>query len=142
MKTVNMKFKGMVLTALISLGSMTAAAGEPANYNVVPLPQSIVMTKGAAFEVDADVQILAPAELQSEAEFLKQYIKELTKCDLTIVNKRAKKVRYIELAVSPTVTAKEGYVLNINQKGVTIQGGTAAGVFYGIQTLRKSLPIA
>ena len=39
MKTVNMKFRGMVLTALISLGSMTAAAGEPANYNVVPLPQ-------------------------------------------------------------------------------------------------------
>lgn len=91
MKTINMNFKGMVLTALISLGSMTAAAGEPANYNVVPLPQSIVMTKGAAFEVDADVQILAPAELQSEAEFLKQYIKELTKCDLTIVNKRAKR---------------------------------------------------
>ena len=142
MKTVNMKFRGLVLTALISLGSMTAAAGEPANYNVVPMPQKIVMTKGAAFEVDADVQILAPAELQNEAEFLKQYIKELTKCDLTIVNKRAKKVRYIELAVSPKVTAKEGYVLNINQKGVTIQGGTAAGVFYGIQTLRKSLPIA
>jgi hexosaminidase len=139
MKTINKYFKGMVLTALISLGSTTATAGGPANYNVVPLPQSIQMTKGAAFELDGNVQILAPAELQNEAEFLKQYITELTKIDLSIVNKRAKKVRYIELAVSPKVTAKEGYVMNINQKGVTIQGGTAAGVFYGIQTLRKAI---
>ena len=134
-----MNFKGMVLTALISLGSMTAAAGEPANYNVVPLPQSIQMTKGAAFELDANVQILAPAELQQEAEFLKQYLKEVAKLDLSIASKRAKKVRYIELAVSPKVTAKEGYVLNINQKGITLQGGSAAGVFYGIQTLRKAV---
>ena len=73
---------------------MNTMAGEPTNYQVVPLPQSIVMQKGASFNIDADVQILAPAELQSEAEFLKQYVKELTKNDLPIVNKRAKKVRW------------------------------------------------
>ena len=142
MKTVNMRMKGMVLTAILSLGSLSAVAGKPANYNVVPLPQSIQTTKGAAFEVDAEVQILAPAELQNEAEFLQQYLREVAGVQLSIADKRAKKVRYIELAISPKVTATEGYVMTINQKGVTIQGGTAAGVFYGIQTLRKSLPIA
>jgi hexosaminidase len=80
--------------------------------------------------------------LQNEAEFLQQYLREMAGVQLSIADKRAKKVRYIELAVSPKVTATEGYVMTINQKGVTIQGGTAAGVFYGIQTLRKSLPIA
>ena len=140
MKTINIHFKGVLVSALLTLGtSLNISAGEPANYNVVPLPQSIQLTKGQDFLLDDDVQILAPTELQNEAEFLKQYVKELTKNDLTIVNKRAKKVRYIELAVSPKLTAKEGYVMTIGQKGVSIQGGSNAGVFYGIQTLRKAM---
>ena len=109
-----------------------------AQYNVVPLPQSIVEQKGDPFILDEGVQILAPAELQGEAELLKQYLKDATWNDLSIVNKRAKKVRYIELAVSPKVKEKEGYVMTVNARGVTIQGGSAAGVFYGIQTLRKA----
>ena len=116
-----------------------ALAGDPANYNVVPLPQSIVEQKGEPFILEEGVQILAPAELQSEAEFLKQYLKEVTWNDLPIVSQRAKKTRYIELAVSPKITEKEGYVMTINARGVTIQGGSAAGVFYGIQTLRKAV---
>ena len=48
---------------------------------------------------------------------------------------------YIELAVSPKVKDAEGYVMTVNKKGVTIMGGSAAGVFYGIQTLRKALAI-
>ena len=110
-----------------------------AQYNVVPLPQSIVEQKGEAFILEEGVQILAPAELQGEAELLKQYLKEVTWNDLPIVSQRAKKVRYIELAVSPTVKEQEGYVMTVNARGVTIQGGSAAGVFYGIQTLRKAV---
>jgi len=49
-----------------------ALAGETANYNVVPLPQSIVEQKGDPFILEEGVQILAPAELQNEAEFLRQ----------------------------------------------------------------------
>ena len=114
-------------------------AGNPANYNVVPLPQSIVEQKGEAFVLEEGVQILAPAELQNEAEFLRQYLKEVTWNDLPIVEKRMKRVRYIELSVSPAVKQREGYVLTVSKNGVTIQGGSAAGVFYGIQTLRKAL---
>ena len=114
-------------------------AGNPANYNVVPLPQSIVEQKGEAFVLEDGVQILAPADLQGEAEFLRQYLKEVTWNDLPIVSKRMKRVRYIELSVSPAVKQREGYILTVSKSGVTIQGGSAAGVFYGIQTLRKAL---
>ena len=117
-------------------------AGNEINYDVVPLPQSIAMQKGDPFVLDGDVMILCDANLQQEAAFLQQYLKEATKFDLQLAEKRAKKMRYIELSVSPKVTEKEGYVLTVNQKGITIQGGSAAGVFYGIQTLRKSLPLA
>ena len=97
------------------------------------------MQKGEPFILEASVEILATADLQQEAEFLKQYLKEVTWNDLPIVQKRTKKVRYIELAVSPNVKEAEGYLLTVSQKGVTILGGSAAGVFYGIQTLRKAV---
>ena len=130
----------LILTLTLLIGFyMNAMAGNQANYEVVPLPQSIIMQKGAPFVIEEGVQILAPAELKNEADFLAQYLKEITNNDLQVVNQRAKKVRYIELTVSPKVAEKEGYVMTVSQKGITIQGGTAAGVFYGIQTLRKAV---
>jgi len=131
--------KGFLPVCLFTFLSLNVWAGEPANYNVVPLPQSIVEQSGAPFILEEGVQILAPAELQGEAAFLKQYLKDVTWNDLPIVSQRAKKVRYIELSISPKVQEKEGYVMTVNARGVTIQGGSAAGVFYGIQTLRKAL---
>ena len=128
-----------IIMCLLSFSPARALAGNPANYEVVPLPQSIVMQKGEPFILEASVEILATADLQQEAEFLKQYLKEVTWNDLPIVQKRTKKVRYIELAVSPNVKEAEGYLLTVSQKGVTILGGSAAGVFYGIQTLRKAV---
>jgi len=141
--------KGLLPFYLFIFLPFNTLAGDPArsalplgsskNYEVVPLPQSIVMQKGEPFILEAGVEILATADLQQEAAFLQQYLKEVTWNDLPIVQKRAKKVRYIELAVSPNVKEAEGYILTVNQKGVTIQGGSAAGVFYGIQTLRKAV---
>ena len=135
----HLKCISLLIMCLLSFSPARALAGNPANYEVVPLPQSIVMQKGEPFILEAGVEILATADLQQEAEFLKQYLKEVTWNDLPIVQKRTKKVRYIELAVSPNVKEAEGYLLTVSQKGVTILGGSAAGVFYGIQTLRKAV---
>ena len=135
----HLKCISLLIMCLLSFSPASTQAGNPANYEVVPLPQSIVMQKGEPFILEAGVEILATADLQQEAEFLKQYLKEVTWNDLPIVQKRTKKVRYIELAVSPNVKEAEGYLLTVSQKGVTILGGSAAGVFYGIQTLRKAV---
>ena len=132
MRKISILLIGLLMSSIMR-------AGEAANYEVVPRPQSIVEQKGAPFILEEGVEILAPAGLQGEAQFLKQYIKEVTWNDLPIVGKRDKKVRYIELAVSPTVKEQEGYVMTVSSKGVTITGGSAAGVFYGIQTLRKAV---
>ena len=111
-----------------------------AQYDVVPLPQNIQIQKGEPFLLSNDqVQILAPETLMGEAVFLQAYLKDVTGKVFSIAPKREKRKTYIELAISPNVTESEGYVLTINKKGVTIAGGSAAGVFYGIQTLRKSL---
>ena len=134
MKTVN--FLSGVLVALALCGPVCAA---PADYNVVPMPQSVVLAKGAAFQLSGDVQILAAPGLQREAEFLQQYLREVAGLQLSITDKREKKQRYIELALGKQDAKKEQYTLTVNAKGITILGGSEAGVFHGIQTLRKSL---
>ena len=131
--------KGILPFYLLALLPFHTLAGESANYNVVPLPQSVQLQQGEPFVLNGDVQILAGEGLQQEAAFLQTYLKDLTDLTLSIAQKRTKKVSYIELAVSPKVTETEGYVLTINKKGVSILGGSPAGVFYGIQTLRKAL---
>ena len=110
-----------------------------AQYEVVPLPQDIGLQQGEPFVIDNTVQIIAPDDLQREAVFLQSYLKDLTSLTLPIAKKRDNKVRYINLSVAPTITPSEAYHLMVNQKDISIIGGSAAGVFYGIQTLRKTL---
>ena len=124
---------------LLSFIPASTQASHPADYEVVPMPQRIEMQKGEPFVLNGDVQIIAGEGLQQEAGFLQAYLKDLTDLSLSLAPRREKKKAYIELAVSPKVTSPEGYVLTINQKGITIEGGSPAGVFYGIQTLRKSI---
>ena len=130
--------KGLLPFYLFTLLLLSVPAR--AQYEVVPLPQSIQMQKGEPFLLSNDqVQILAPETLMGEAAFLQAFLKDVTGQMFSIVSKREKRKTYIELTISPNITESEGYVLTINKKGVTIAGGSAAGVFYGIQTLRKSL---
>ena len=130
--------KGLLPFYLFTLLLLSVPAR--AQYEVVPLPQSIQMQKGEPFLLSNDqVQILAPETLMGEAAFLQAYLKDVTGQTFSIVSKREKRKTYIELTISPNITESDGYVLTINKKGVTIAGGSAAGVFYGIQTLRKSL---
>ena len=127
------------ILALVCLLTTVTTASAQACYEVVPLPQSIQMQKGELFVLDGSVQILVQDGLQNEADFLQAYLQNLTGLTLGISGKREKKVRYIELAVSPKVAEREGYELTVSKKGVTIVGGSAAGVFYGVQTVRKTI---
>jgi len=120
------------------IATMSMAANA-VNYDVLPMPQQVALQQGEPFVLNSSVQILAPEGLQQEAEFLQSYLQEQTGLLLPVSQKRDKKVTYIELALSPKVKEAEGYALTVNKKGVTIVGGSAAGVFYGIQTLRKAL---
>ena len=140
MKITTSFFKVMVLLALFTIHcSLFTQAGNLANYEVVPLPQHIDLQKGEPFVLSNQVQILAGEGLQREALFLQQYIKEMSDLDLAIADKRQKRATYITLSLSPKVKEAEGYILTVSQKGIRIEGGSAAGVFYGIQTLRKAV---
>ncbi|MBQ3539687.1 MAG: family 20 glycosylhydrolase [Bacteroidaceae bacterium] len=111
-----------------------------ADYRVVPLPQEITAADGAGYTITASTPIVySDASLKREAQFLAEYIKEKTGLEL---NTTADAAKGITLAIGNVCDNKEGYKLTVNADGVNITGNTAAGVFYGVQTLRKSLPVA
>lgn len=131
----------------ISIIALAVACAQPkaaAPYDVVPMPQEISLVEGAEpFVLDRCVCISYPQGdelLKRNAEFLSEYIAQSTGYELKVVEQDACAGKTIELALNAEVVAPEGYVLTVAAEGVKIEGSTAQGVFYGVQTLRKSLP--
>lgn len=123
---------------------MLSAHAADANYNVVPLPKSVVMAKGLPFNLTNATTIVYEGtnpEMKRNARFLSEYIQQASGIKTTVLDKRDKKAAAIVLTIDPKVTGAEAYRLSVNNKQVTIAASTPAGVFYGIQTLRKSLPV-
>lgn len=112
-----------------------------AKYQVVPLPQEIIEEAGDGFVLDNSTCIVysGDAEMKRNAELLAEYIKEKTNLELTVTDVAAEGA--ITLAVGKVGENAEGYSLTVDAKGVNITGASPAGVFYGMQTLRKALPI-
>ena len=128
----------MVGTMLFSCSSEV----QEASYNVIPLPQSIAMNaQGSPFVLSDGTKVLYPQGnelLKKNAEFLVQYVKEQTGKQL--VAEEGSEGKGILLKLGEPTDNKEGYQLEVSADGVVITGNSEAGVFYGIQTLRKSLP--
>jgi beta-L-N-acetylhexosaminidase len=135
--------KHLLLAAALSFSMLSAHAAD-ANYNVVPLPKSVVMVKGQPFNLTSATTIVYEGtnhEMKRNARFLSEYIQQSTGIKTTLLDKRDKKAAAIVLVINPKVQGDEAYRLTVNNKQITIAASTPAGVFYGIQTLRKSLPV-
>jgi len=137
--------KKNILTGLIYFifVMLTHSQTNKAHYEVIPLPNKIVYPAGKGFVLDKDAVIEYPVTnkiLQSNATFLADYIEEVIGQALKIQS-RPKKKNYIRLELDGNIENQEGYEIEIDQKGIVIKGLTEAGIFYGIQTLRKSLPV-
>ena len=133
----------VLLAAFISFaGAMAANDNRVADYNVIPLPQEVTLTQKGAFVLTGATPIVYPEgdeQLKNDAQFLSDYIADVTALRLTTTSAKVKNA--ITLRLNKKVQSKEGYVITVDKKGVVIEGATAAGVFYGVQTLRKSIPV-
>ena len=114
------------------------------NYNVIPQPQSIDYTHQSPFVLDTQTFITYPqgdSLQQQNATFLASYLKTLT--GLTLYTKAAPfDGKQIALSATLPNTNKEAYQLTVTDKQISINGASAAGTFYGIQTLRKSVEVS
>ena len=133
----------VLLAAFMSFaGAMAADDNRVADYNVIPLPQEVTLTPKGAFVLTGATPIAYPEgdeQLKKDAQFLSDYIADVTALRLTTTSAKVKNA--ITLRLNKKVQSKEGYVITVDKKGVVIEGATAAGVFYGVQTLRKSIPV-
>ena len=136
--------KKIVLTALLCTSVASTFAADVNYNNVVPFPQSIELQKGKAFVLNEGTPIVyvgTDTKMKQNADFLAEYINQLTHLKLNVTTSKQKNVAAIVLAIDPKINGEEAYSLTVSNKGIKIAGKTAAGVFYGIQTLRKSLPV-
>ncbi len=138
--------KRILAVAVIATCSwaVTSAKTITGYLNVVPQPYSVIQDLEAApFVINKSTVIAYPegnAVMQRNAEFLASYIaKSCGFAPRVVPESKAK--RAIVLAVDAGIGNSEGYRLKCDKNGVTITGGSEVGVFYGIQTLYKSLPV-
>lgn len=139
------KLNHALLAGALALVCTSCNKEQEANYQVIPLPQEVSLTQEKPFWLDGDVLIAYPennALLQRNAEFLSEYIRQSTdyapKTKAIAAGEQV--TNAITLGLDPGIANKEGYVLTTTSEGISINGQTENGVFYGIQTLRKSIP--
>jgi hexosaminidase len=137
-------------TLLLSGALLVSCSGSTpkADYEVIPLPQQITEKSGSGFTLDETVKILFPEgndAMARNAAFLSEYVAQMT--GLQLQTEAAATVDagaangHIALTLGLDPEKPEAYRLTVGKEGVTIVGGSEAGVFYGIQTLRKALPV-
>lgn len=137
---MNKKLLTGALAAMAFLLPSTAA-GQTADFNIIPRPQQVNVSNDAPFTLSAKTVISLGTnsqDMKRNANMLASYIEQATGIRPAIG--KSKNGTAIVLTIDKTIANAEGYKLDADAKQIRIAGASAAGVFYGIQTLRKSLP--
>ena len=118
-----------------------------ANYDVIPQPKEVVLNTEKPFVLQSSTVVYYENGLQREAEFLSEYIDDilgfaptLRHCEQNEVE-RGNPEGIVLCSIPEDFDHAEAYEITVTPKQVLIKGADAAGVFYGVQTIRKSLPI-
>ena len=112
------------------------------SWQIVPLPQQVKEMSSAPFRITAKTTIYYAAgdeKQKKDAGFLASHIKEVTGIEVKTTDKQAK--GQIRLALNAGDTKSEAYSLVANKNGITISSTSHVGIFYGIQSVMKALPI-
>lgn len=132
----------LVSTALIFASCAKNGTSE-ASYNVIPMPQQIQHHNGVPFKLDNKTTIVCEAgdiTMQRTANFLADYLQFSTGIKPTVTDS-PQVSNFILLKSDLQNENNEAYTLDIIDTEIVINGASPAGLFYGIQTLRKSLDV-
>ena len=140
MKNILFSFAAIALTAC-------SQVEVPACYEVVPQPQVITLTEAAPFKLNRRCVIAYQNDtaglMSRNAEFLAEYINQSTGHTPTLKQLEGTEQggsHAITLTLDASMPNDEGYRLTTDAQGVRLCARTPRGIFYGIQTLRKSMP--
>lgn len=141
-----MRKRLLILLAWIPLMVM----GQRADYRVIPLPGSIKVDTGNQFELKDGMNIgfkAGNAGVARSAMFLRGYVEELTGLRLKVVPGgkhcpvELRLVKEKQEAGVADGIFRSRYTMDVGKHGVLIEAPTEEGLYRGVQTLRKSLPV-
>jgi hexosaminidase len=121
--------------------SLSAQSIKSDIFAIIPLPQSINLGTGKPFIISSSTKISFPKNdknLKQIAIFLSEYIINSTDIKVSVTDAQITK-NGIELQSNFKNKNKEAYQFDVSQNKIVINGTSNAGVFYGVQLLRKVL---
>lgn len=140
--------KHLLLSLVTAAAATTIFSCNPsdtaeASYNVVPLPNGIeLLPDKTPFILNSSTEIVyagTDTAMIRNARFLAEYISTATGLTPDIVTTPSS-ANNITLSDNLESDNREAYCLTVDENGIVIDGASPAGTFYGIQTIRKSMP--
>ena len=132
--------KKLVLLCLAAMAFAACTKQLPqADYDVIPQPKEVQLNEEKPFELGPKTVVYYEVGLQREAQFLSEYVNDIMGYDLSVQEYQGQSDGIVLKLVPDDFEQAEAYEIDIMPKQVIVKGADAAGVFYGVQTLRKSL---
>lgn len=123
---------------LLALCCSVVASAQQNLSALLPLPNHIEQqTQQASFALPETPTVYTnSSQLDFETAALRNVIKE--RLGLSLAKGTAGDASF-RLLIDPAVKGKEGYIVEVTEKGVTIQASEPAGIYYGVMTLDQLL---
>ncbi|MBS1654056.1 MAG: family 20 glycosylhydrolase, partial [Bacteroidetes bacterium] len=132
-----MKLKFLLTLLFISLFANSQ------QLNIIPKPVEIKQPRiAASFVLTSVTQIVSLANsADNSVNFLNNYLEQFYKLNLKKVkNSNSNNVIRLNFKMMETLP-DNGYIMTVDNKGISVTSSSTTGLFYGIQTLIKLLPV-
>lgn len=130
--------KCLAVLILISSGVYSSSIKE---IGIIPIPQKYELGKGV-FEIDPKTKVVLEPnnkEMQNAAALLIELFQTAAGFPMNISSKRESKNAII-CRIVKSIINEEGYRIKVSTNTIVVEGATAKGIFYGLQTIRQLLP--
>ncbi|HZH63692.1 MAG TPA: family 20 glycosylhydrolase [Flavisolibacter sp.] len=128
----------------LAIGAFFTFTAFAQTNNIAIIPEPVSLTKAAGeFLLPSTIVIEAPSdpEVKTITALLQTRLSVPTGNTVTLSSNAPTAVIRLSLNTAPNKTiGAEGYQLSVSPKGITLKANSAAGLFYGVQTLLQLFP--